>query len=92
MPVGIELAAEITFPSPESTVAGILMATSQILAVTCTIIFDMIHVKYGTFYSIIGQVIILIIGTITTVLTPNNLKRQAAFKKPIEFEKVPQEK
>lgn len=91
MPVGVELANELTFPSPESTVTGLLMATSQVMAVTFTLIFDNIHLKYGTCYAIIGQIIVLVIGTLTTILTPNNLKRQAAFKKDIKFETIVQE-
>lgn len=91
MPVGVELAAEITFPAPESTVAGLLMASSQILAVIFTLIFDMVHTKYGTFYSIVGQLIVLSVGSLTTIFTPNNLKRQAAFNKKHEFDKIPEE-
>lgn len=91
MPVGVELAAEITFPSPESTVAGLLLAISQILGVTFTIVFDLVLAKYGAYYSILGQVIVLLIGTVTTYFTPNQLRRQAAFQKSVEFEKVAQE-
>lgn len=90
MPVGVELAAEITFPSPESTVAGLLMASSQILAVVFTLVFNMIITKYGTFYSIAGQLTVLLVGTVTTIFTPNNLMRQAAFNKNIDFEKLPE--
>lgn len=91
MPVGVELANELTFPSPESTVTGILMATSQIMAVLFTLIFDTIHSRYGTSYAIVGQISILIVGTTTTIFTPNNLRRQAAFRKEIKFETVLQE-
>lgn len=91
MPVGVELANELSFPSSESTVTGILMATSQIMAVIFTLIFDTIHVKYGTCYAIVGQISILILGTTTTIFTPNNLMRQAAFRKEIQFETVLQE-
>lgn len=91
MPVGVELAAEITFPSSESTVSGLLLATSQILGVTFTIIFDMVNAKYGAYYSILGQIMVLIVGIVSTIFTPNRLLRQAAFKKDVAFEKIRQE-
>ncbi|VEN43635.1 unnamed protein product [Callosobruchus maculatus] len=90
LPAGIEFATEITFPSPESTVAGLLFAISQVFGVVFTIALAEINTNYGTFYSVLGQILILIVGTITTCFTPNTLNRQKAFLKDrILFEKVP---
>nr|CAI5855691.1 unnamed protein product [Callosobruchus analis] len=90
LPAGIEFATEITFPSPESTVAGLLFAISQVFGVVFTIALAEVNTKYGTFYSLLGQILILIVGTITTCFTPNKLNRQKAFlKDKILFEKVP---
>lgn len=91
MPVGVEFATEITFPSPESTVAGLLLATSQVLGVTLTIVFEMVHAKYGTYNAILGHVFVLVVGTVTTYFTPNQLRRQAAFNSEVQFQSVAQE-
>lgn len=89
MPAGVEFATELTFPSPESTVSGILLATSQILAVTLTAFLSFLQEKSGTFYAILAQIMVLATGTCLTFFTPNKLRRQAAFNKDIEFTKVP---
>ncbi|KAJ8921574.1 hypothetical protein NQ315_010479 [Exocentrus adspersus] len=89
MPAGIEFATELTFPSAESTVTGILLATSQILAVIFTLSLSAINKKFGTFWALSIQSLILLVGTILTGLTPNVLKRQEAFGRDVQFEKVP---
>ncbi|KAJ8938162.1 hypothetical protein NQ318_011927 [Aromia moschata] len=89
MPAGIEFATELTYPSPESTVTGILLATSQILAVVFTLALSAINKSIGTFWALAAQGVILLIGTILTALTPKRLRRQEAFRRDVEFEKVP---
>lgn len=65
------------------------MATSQILAVVLTTILGYVNGKYGTFYAILTQIAVLAVGTVLTIFTPNNLKRQEAFNKDISFTRVP---
>lgn len=89
MPAGIEFATELTFPSAESTVTGILLATSQILAVMFTLTLSAINKTFGTFWALSIQTFILLVGTILTGFTPNILRRQEAFKRDVQFEKIP---
>ncbi|KAJ8979451.1 hypothetical protein NQ317_006765 [Molorchus minor] len=89
IPAGVEFATELTFPSPESTVTGILLATSQILAVVFTLVLSVINKRLGTFWALSIQCIILLIGTVLTALTPNRLRRQDAFRRDVQFDKIP---
>lgn len=82
------MATELTYPSPESTVTGLMFGTSQIFGVGLTIALSEIMTRFGTFYSILTQITVLSFGTILTFLTPNQLKRQAAFHNDVIFEKV----
>ncbi|KAJ8967431.1 hypothetical protein NQ314_002879 [Rhamnusium bicolor] len=91
MPAGIEFATELTFPSPESTVTGILLATSQILAVIFTLVLSSVNKTFGTFWALSIQAIILFIGTVLTGLTPNKLRKQKAFMQDAKFDKLPTE-
>lgn len=77
MIVGFELGIELTFPIEESTTAGILMA-SQILGVPCTILLGHLNLAYGCFWSLISQIILMVLGAIITAFVPNKLKRQEA--------------
>ncbi|KAJ8938169.1 hypothetical protein NQ318_011934 [Aromia moschata] len=90
-PAGIEFAMEITFPSSESTTTGILLAVSRISELIFTLILSVINFKYGAVWAVAAQVVILLTATLLTYWTPNNLRRQEAFRKNVEFEKVPQE-
>ncbi|CAH1102513.1 unnamed protein product [Psylliodes chrysocephalus] len=81
MPAGIEFATEITFPFPESTVTGILMASSQMLTVIITVILGIVIDKFGTLFCLLFMAGVLLVGTVLTLLTPNILNRQAAFMK-----------
>ncbi|XP_074030375.1 uncharacterized MFS-type transporter C09D4.1 isoform X2 [Leptinotarsa decemlineata] len=80
LPAGVEFATEITYPSPESTVMGIICATSQIMAVALTIIFGEITTKFGAFWALTGMIITMALGTILSIMTPNALKRQTFFE------------
>ncbi|CAG9833400.1 unnamed protein product [Diabrotica balteata] len=81
LPAGIEFAIEMTFPSPESTVTGILLTTSQILAFILTIILGIILEQCGALICIITMIAVMGTGCILTLFTPNQLKRQQAFMK-----------
>lgn len=80
MLVGFELGIELTFPLEESTAAGILLSISQILGVLLTVFLGHFNQAFGCFWSLISQIVILVLGTIITAFVPNKLKRQEAFK------------
>ncbi|XP_074030379.1 choline/ethanolamine transporter flvcr2a isoform X2 [Leptinotarsa decemlineata] len=92
LPAGVEFATEITYPSPEGTVLGILYATSQVFTVILTIMFGVVLAKFGTFWVLIGMMITMALGSILTVMTPNKLKRQEFFKinNGVTFTQLPQ--
>ncbi|XP_074030376.1 choline/ethanolamine transporter flvcr2a-like [Leptinotarsa decemlineata] len=92
LPAGVEFGMEITYPSPESTVLGILYATSQIITVVLTIIFGQIIGKFGAFWVLTGMIITLALGTTLSIMTPNELKRQTFFEihNRVKFTQVPQ--
>ncbi|CAH0558762.1 unnamed protein product [Brassicogethes aeneus] len=77
--VGIELAMELTFPSEESTTAGILVAVTQVLGVIFATGLGYLNIYIGPFWSLGSQSVLLFIGTIITMFIPNDLRRQAVF-------------
>lgn len=86
------MSSELTYPVPESTATGILMAMTQILGAIFTLVTGWTFPWTGTFWSIAGHTSLLLVGTVITAFMPNKLRRQAAFnedKKKIGFELVP---
>lgn len=88
LPCGFELAIELSYPLPESTVTGLLVAISQLIGVGLTTALSEIMERFGSFYSLLVQVIVLAVGSIVTMTIPNRMRRQEAFKKNIAFEKL----
>ncbi|XP_044744050.1 uncharacterized MFS-type transporter C09D4.1 [Chrysoperla carnea] len=80
LPVGFEFAAELTYPEPEGTSAGILNAASQVFGIAFTSLYSIILTEVGDFWANITMCSALVVGTILTLLTKSNLKRQAAQK------------
>ncbi|XP_074030371.1 uncharacterized MFS-type transporter C09D4.1 isoform X1 [Leptinotarsa decemlineata] len=93
IPAGVEFGTEITYPSPENTVMGILCTTSQVIAVVLIIIFGEIIAKFGAFWALIGMIVTLALGTTFTIMTPNKLKRQKFFEMNnlVKFTPIPQQ-
>ncbi|XP_050512594.1 uncharacterized MFS-type transporter C09D4.1-like isoform X1 [Diabrotica virgifera virgifera] len=81
LPAGIEFAIEMTFPSQESTVTGILLTTSQVVAVILTIVLGIVLEKFGALICIITMIAVIGTGCLLTLFTPNKLNRQKAFMK-----------
>lgn len=78
--VGFEMSVELTFPSSESTASGLLLCVMQILAAGLTVVVGWVNVQYGCFWAIFSLVVVLVVGNVITCLTPNKLRRQAAFR------------
>lgn len=78
LPVGFEFAAELTYPEPEGTSAGLLNAAAQIFG----ILFTMLYAELFDIISDVGaniiMAIMLCIGTIVTAVIKSDLRRQAA--------------
>ncbi|XP_058808500.1 heme transporter FLVCR2 [Phymastichus coffea] len=78
LPVGFEFAAELTYPEPEGTSAGLLNATVQIFGVAFTMLYGQLIDLWGDYYANIAQCVVLFVGIILTSIIPNDLRRQNA--------------
>lgn len=78
LPVGFELAAELTYPEPEGTSAGILNAGSQLFGIIFTNLYSVIFNHVGDLWANLTMCGMLIIGTVLTACIRSDLRRQAA--------------
>lgn len=84
LPVGYEFAAEITFPEPEGTSAGLLNASAQIFGIIMTYSAGMIINSLGVNWMFIFGCGILSIGFLLMVVTKFKLKRLEAERDGLE--------
>lgn len=78
LPVGFEFAAELTYPEPEGTSAGLLNAMTQVFGIAFTSLSGFLINKWGDFLANIGLCVTLALGTFLTMIIPNDLRRQNA--------------
>lgn len=78
LPVGFEFAAELTYPEPEGTSAGLLNAAAQIFGIVFTILYAELLNMLGDVNANITMAIMLCIGTFVTAVIKSDLRRQAA--------------
>ncbi|XP_043255366.1 feline leukemia virus subgroup C receptor-related protein 2-like isoform X2 [Colletes gigas] len=78
LPVGFEFAAELTYPEPEGTSAGLLNAVCQVFGITFTIIYGHLLNLWGDFWANIVLCVTLAFGAFLTTIIPNDLRRQNA--------------
>lgn len=78
LPVGFELAAELTYPEPEGTSAGMLNAASQVFGIAFTNIYSALFYNVSDLWANVTMCVMLVIGTILLALTSSDLRRQAA--------------
>lgn len=78
LPVGFEFAAELTYPEPEGTSAGLLNAATQVLGILFTTIYGWLFGAWTAFWANIVLSVILAFGCLLTALIPNDLRRQKA--------------
>ncbi|XP_034245936.1 feline leukemia virus subgroup C receptor-related protein 2 isoform X2 [Thrips palmi] len=84
LPVGFEFAAELTYPEPEGTSAGLLNAAVQLFGILFTMFYGWVFERSGHLYANVAMCLALLVGTIMTALIKNDLRRQAAQKCPME--------
>ncbi|KAI4454468.1 major facilitator superfamily protein-related [Holotrichia oblita] len=82
--VGFEFGLELTYPQPESTSIGILIAIVQVFGIGFTLLFGQLIAYFGTFWALIPMVGFLIFGGIITLIIPNKLLRQEALQESPE--------
>lgn len=78
LPVGFELAAELTYPEPEGTSAGLLNAGSQVFGIIFTSVYSVLFKEFGDMWANVVMCFMLLLGTILTACIRPNLRRQAA--------------
>lgn len=78
LPVGFELAAELTYPEPEGTSAGLLNAACQVFGISFTSLYSMLFEELGDIWANLIMSSMLLIGTILTACIHSDLRRQAA--------------
>nr|XP_023015485.1 uncharacterized MFS-type transporter C09D4.1-like [Leptinotarsa decemlineata]XP_023015486.1 uncharacterized MFS-type transporter C09D4.1-like [Leptinotarsa decemlineata] len=80
LPVGFELAAELTYPEPEGTSAGLLNAAANVFGIIFTSIYSFIFYQWSGLWANLAMCVTLIVGTVLLACTSSDLRRQAAHK------------
>jgi len=78
LPVGFEFAAELTYPEPEGTSAGILNAAAQLFGILFTMLYAELFQIWEDIGANVTMAIMLCLGTIITGIIKSDLRRQAA--------------
>lgn len=78
LPVGFEMAAELTYPEPEGTSSGILNAGAQVFGILFTMLYSEILDAFGDIHANLLMAGFLVIGTVITALIKSDLRRQNA--------------
>lgn len=78
LPVGFELAAELTYPEPEGTSAGILNAAVQVFGIALTNGYSWLLEFTTDVWANAALCIALAVGILLTTLIKSDLRRQAA--------------
>jgi FLVCR family feline leukemia virus subgroup C receptor-related protein len=77
--IGLEFAAELTYPVPEGTSSGVLNVSSEIFGITFTVIGGELFNTYGDMATILMLAGLLVVGLVmTTLINGTDLRRQAA--------------
>lgn len=78
LPVGFELAAELTYPEPEGTSVGILNGATQIFGLALTSGYSELLTRTSVYTSDLCLCAVLAVGLGLTALVPPKLRRQEA--------------
>ncbi|CAG9827248.1 unnamed protein product [Diabrotica balteata] len=85
LPVGFELAAELTYPAPEGTSAGLLNCACNLFGIAFTNIYSIILNNVSDQWANISTSIALVLGTILIACTRSDLRRQAAHSEKNDY-------
>lgn len=78
LPVGFEFAAELTYPEPEGTSAGLLNMAAQVFGIGFTMAYAALFELYGDQGANVTMSVMLIAGTVLTAIIRSDLRRQSA--------------
>lgn len=88
LPVGYELAIELTYPIPEGTSSGLLNGGTQLIGFILTSIYSWVFSTMGDLAANMMIVGLLTFGFLMTIFIPTDLKRQTAHKAIDEKKKL----
>ncbi|KAL1420759.1 hypothetical protein MTO96_023801 [Rhipicephalus appendiculatus] len=80
IPIGLQLAAEITYPTPEGISSNLMNVSAQAIGFVMILVSSMIQDAYGDVVSNVCLSALLVVGCIMTVQTKAELRRQQAYK------------
>ena len=78
LPVGFELAVELTYPEPEGTSAGLINAGAQLFGIAFTTTYGYLINTIHDLGANICLIVMLLAGTLLTSFIPSDLRRQSA--------------
>ena len=78
LPIGFEYAAELSYPAPEGTSAGLLNASCQLFGITFCYLGTILVDKLGHLYANYSLLALLCVGFVLTICIKGDLKRQQA--------------
>ncbi|KAJ8981716.1 hypothetical protein NQ317_003781 [Molorchus minor] len=78
LPVGFELAVELTYPESEGTSAGLLNLACNLFGIIFTTLYSALFYSIGDVWADIIMCVMLVIGTVVTACINSDLRRQAA--------------
>ncbi|XP_059477083.1 uncharacterized MFS-type transporter C09D4.1-like isoform X2 [Neocloeon triangulifer] len=78
LPAAFEFAAELTYPEPEASSAGLMTFGCQILSAIYTLAYGWVFTPYGDLASNLFMSGSLIVGTVLTLFVKSDLRRQRA--------------
>lgn len=78
LPVGFEFAAELTYPEPEGTSAGLLNAAAQVFGICFTMMDAELLNAFGDIPANVTMAVMMVLGTVVTACIGSDLRRQAA--------------
>ncbi|XP_059477085.1 uncharacterized MFS-type transporter C09D4.1-like [Neocloeon triangulifer] len=78
LPAAFEFAAELTYPEPEASAAGLMTFGCQFLSAIYTLAYGWVFTPYGDLASNLFMSCSLIVGTVLTLFVKSDLRRQHA--------------
>ncbi|BHF81537.1 Feline leukemia virus subgroup C receptor-related protein 2 [Sparganum proliferum] len=84
LPLGVEYAAEITYPVNEGVSSGILNMTAHLFGIFLTLVSTVLINRYNGFVSNLFMLVIMVVATMPTFFLKDDLKRQRAQQKATE--------
>ncbi|CAH8536590.1 unnamed protein product [Schistosoma turkestanicum] len=79
--IGFELAAELTYPESEGLTSGLLNTSAQIFGLILIHVATPLRTHYGVLPANLFLTGLTVVGTILTIFTKENLRRQQAHER-----------